>query len=120
MKFFVKHFLAALTILALTSVIALSKGKVKRDSVTIPNDITVNGTQVKAGDYEIKFDETTNELSILKGGKVIAEAKGQLKDRAEKARDTQLNTVDDKLVSVVFHGERQDIVIGQDNMQSGQ
>jgi hypothetical protein len=120
MKFFVKHFFAGLTILALTSVIALGKDKVKKDSVTFPADIMVNGTLVKAGDYQLKFDENTNELSILKNGKVVAQAKGQLRDRAQKARDTTLNTVDNKLVSVAFSGQRQDIVIGQENTQTGQ
>jgi len=54
----------------------------------------VNGTLVKAGSYQIKFNEQTGELSILKDGKVKAKTTAQLQARNEKARDTAVKTLD--------------------------
>ncbi len=74
MKRFMKSFFVALVIGALASfsVLASDKGKVEKKTITFPDDIMVNGTLVKAGDYEVKFDEGTGELSIIKNGEVKA------------------------------------------------
>ncbi len=69
MKHLGRHFLVGIMIFALASAVAFAK--VKRSSITFAADTTVAGTLVKAGDYEIRFDDKTNELAIYKtGGKV--------------------------------------------------
>lgn len=120
MKYFVRHLFTGLMILALTSAVAF--GKVKRESITLSADTTVAGTLVKAGTYDVKFDDKTGELSLLKEGsnKAIVKTTGQLKDRAEKARGTQYQLLDNALVSVAFSGQSQDVVIGQSSTQAEQ
>jgi len=68
MKRFMKMSLVALAIAALASISAIAgdKGKVEKKTVTFTEDIMVNGTLVKKGDYEIKFDDSTGELSVIK------------------------------------------------------
>src|SRR5439155_9858747 len=41
----------------------------RKKMVTFPEDMMVKGTLVKAGDYEVKFDEATGTLSILRNGR---------------------------------------------------
>jgi hypothetical protein len=118
MKAFMKTTFATLLVGALLAIGAYAgdKGKSEKKMVTFSDDIMVNGTLVKAGDYEIKFDETTNELSILKNGKVKAKAPAHLESRTDKAKNTQLLTGDKggspELLGVTFGGWNQDVVVG--------
>jgi hypothetical protein len=119
MKSFVKLFFVALAIGALASVSAFagSKDKVKKETVTFTSDVMVNGTLVKAGDYEVKFDETTGELTILKDGKVKAKTSARLEERTDKAKNTAVRTMDKgsnvaELVGITFGGSNQNVVVG--------
>ena len=114
-----KHLSLALLILAISGFAAFGKDKTKSATVTFSNDITVGGTAVKAGEYKVKFDETTNELTLMKGSKVVAKTTGTLQDRADKARATTYATRDNQLVSIAFEGDRQDVVLGAGTSTSG-
>ena len=91
MKSIVTKMLAVLMVGALTSVVALAK--VQKEKVTFDNDIKVNGTLVKKGTYDVKFDDETGQLSIIKNGKVVAEAMTRLEPRSKKANDFQVRSV---------------------------
>lgn len=117
MKVFLKGTFAALMICALASIVfAAAKDKVKTENVTFAQDTMVNGTLVKAGDYQVKFNEQTGELSILKNGKLKAKTTAQLQPRSEKAKNTAIRTLDKggvaELVGVTFGGASQDVVVG--------
>lgn len=118
MKVFLKSTLAALMICALVSiaVFAAAKDKVKTENVTFVSDVMVNGTLVKAGDYQLKFNEGTGELAVMKDGKVKAKTTAHLQARSEKAKNTSLRTVDKgsiaELIGVTFGGSNQDVVLG--------
>lgn len=125
MKVFLKSTFAALMICALASiaVFAASKDKVKTENVTFAEDTMVNGTLVKAGDYQVKFNEQTGELSILKNGKVKAKTTAQLQPRSEKAKNTAVRTLAKggvaELVGVTFGGASQDVVVGAGGAVTG-
>jgi hypothetical protein len=118
MRSFIKGTLAALLICAFASIVVLAgaKDKVKRETVMFESDVMVNGTLVKAGEYEVKFNEQTGELAILKDGKVKAKTNAHLQARSEKARNTSIRTLDKgsvaELIGVTFGGSTQDVVIG--------
>lgn len=118
MRFFMKSTLAALLICAFASiaVFAGSKDKVKKEFVTFASDVMVNGTLVKAGDYQVKFDEQTGELAILKDGKVKAKTSAHLQARSDKAKNTSVRTVEKgsvaELIGFSFGGSNQDVVVG--------
>jgi hypothetical protein len=118
MKVFLRSTFAALMICALASIVVFGAGKdkVKTESVTFTQDTMVNGTLVKAGDYQIKFNEQTGELSILKDGKVKAKTSAQLQSRSEKAKNTSVRTLEKggtaELIGVTFGGSTQDLVVG--------
>ncbi len=90
-------------------------GKSKKETVTFQSDIKVNGTVVNKGSYDIKFDEKTEELSIMKGGKVIAKASTTVAKRDRKARTLEVksNRVggETELISIAFGGMDHDLVL---------
>ena len=128
MKRFMKSMLFALVIGALASMSALAgdkgdKGKVEKKIVTFPDDVMVNGTMVKAGEYEVKFDEGAGELSIIKNGEVKAKTPAHIEQRSDKARSTALRTVDKggnaELLGVTFGGSNNDVIVGASGSTNG-
>ena len=125
MKRFMKAFFAALIVSALASfsVLAGDKGKVEKKMITFPEDVMVNGTLVKAGDYEVKFDDSTNELSIIQNGKVKAKTPAHVEARSEKAKNTALRTADKggntELIGVTFSGSNRDVMVGAAGSTTG-
>ena len=75
----------------------------------------VNGTVVNKGTYEVKFDDATGQLSIVKNGKTVAQTMAKLEARAKKANGFQLRSVESgeetQLTGVTFGGSDQDVVI---------
>jgi len=113
MKSFMNRVLVVLIVGALTSVVALAK--VHKHHVKFDSDIKVNGTLVKKGAYEVKFDDESGQLSIAKNGKVVAQAMARLESRTKKANDFQLRATssgeETQLVGVTFGGSDKDVVI---------
>ena len=113
MKSIVSKVMAVLMVGALTSVMAFAK--VHKEKVTFDSDIKVNGTVVKKGTYDVKFDDESGQLSITKNGKVVAQAMAKLEQREKKANDFQLRstTVGDEtnLIGVTFGGSDKHVVI---------
>ena len=123
MKYLAKHFFVGVMILALAGLVALGKehDKVKKESVTFATNVTINGTQVKAGDYDLRFNEQTGDLEILKGKKVVAKTTAHLEQRTDgKAHETRITMNNDQLVSIVFSGQDHNIVIGQSSSAAEQ
>src|SRR5262245_2016733 len=118
MKRFIKAMLLALAIstLASISVLAGDKAKTEKKTVTFTQDVMVNGTLVKAGEYEIQFDDSTGELSVIKNGKVKAKTTAHYEARSDKAKQTSLRTVDNggtiELKGITFGGSDQNVVVG--------
>lgn len=95
----------------------------KSEYVTLPQDVTINGTLVKKGEYKLKFDEKSGELLLMKGGKVVAKTSARLEKREEKAARTEFNTITNGNVSelrgITFRGDNQKIVISGNTASSG-
>ena len=119
MKYLVRHLSVGLLVVALAGSAVFGKDKTKSASVSFSSDVTVGGTVVKAGDYKVKFNQETGELSVLKGGKILAKTMASLQDRADKAHSTTVRLRDNELVSIAFGGDRQDIVVGQGGSATG-
>ena len=113
MKSIVNKMVAVLMVGALTGVVAFAK--VHKQKVTFENDIKVNGTLVKKGTYEVKFDDQSGQLSVIKNGKVIAEAMARLEPREKKAADfkvrSTVNGNESQLTGVTFGGWDKDVII---------
>jgi hypothetical protein len=97
----------------LASVAAFAK--THKHTVTFDNDIKVNGTLVKKGTYEVKFDDETGQLSINKNGKTVAQTMAKLEQRDKKANGFQVRSIGEGeqavLVGVTFSGSDKDVVV---------
>ncbi len=113
MKSMVSRIVAVLMVGALTGVVAFAK--VHKQRVTFENDVKVNGTLVKKGNYEVKFDDETGQLTIAKNGKTVVQAMAKVEQREKKANDFQLRSTvngdETQLTGVTFGGSDKDIVI---------
>ena len=113
MKSILNRIVVILVVGALASVAALAK--VHKHSVTFDTDTKVNGTLIKKGTYQVKFDDESGQLSIVKNGKTVAQATAKLEPREKKASDFQLRSVtkgdEAELVGVTFGGSDKDVVI---------
>ena len=113
MKSIVSRMVAVVLVGALTGVVALAK--VHKQKVTFESDIKVNGTLVKKGTYDVKFDDESGQLSITKNGKVVAQAMAKAEQREKKANDFQLRSTSDNgetnLIGVTFNGSDKNVVI---------
>ena len=68
----IKTFAMTFVLCALVGTVAMAKTRPHK--VDFENDTMVNGTLVKKGEYQAKFDEQANELKIFKNGHDIATA----------------------------------------------
>ena len=113
MKTLLNRIAFAVLITALASLTVFAKSK--SDTVNFQTNITVNGTLVKQGVYDLKFDDKTGELTISKGGKVIARATTTAAKRDRKAQTLEVRTIgsgdDTQLTSVAFGGSDENLVI---------
>ena len=81
----------ALLALALTlSVSAFAKPK--SESITLYQDASINGTNLPAGEYVVKYDVdgSNAQVKFMKGGKEVATANGQVKTLTKKPDSSQV------------------------------
>ena len=101
----------ALVVCALMAVAVVAKDRT--ETLNLTQDVTINGTLVKKGQYKMKFDEQTGELLIMKGKKVVAKTTAKIETRTDKADRTEVNTINNELRGITFRGENQRFVVGQ-------
>jgi len=118
-----KSLLLGSALLLATSAFAANKAQLHLQSTT-----TVNGTQLKAGDYKIQWDGTgpNVELSIFQGKNVIAKTSAKLIDLPSPASNDAavVKKNDDgtaSLAGVRFEGKKYALDLGEssDGMQAG-
>jgi hypothetical protein len=114
MKKFFAHTVTAFVICALAGVVALADNKSSRISVT--EDFQLDGTSVEKGSYDVSYNEESGELSLKRGGKVVAKAKAHAAATTTKSKHTTFTIGEENgsrvLRSVTFAGDRQAIVVG--------
>ena len=117
MKSIINRIAIALLITSLTSVAAFAK--TKKETVTFPADIKVNGTVLTKGVYDLKYDDAAGEITIAKDGKVVARASATVEKRDQKARAFQVRSSgsgDEKqLIGVTFAGADHNVMVGNSN-----
>jgi len=113
MKSLLKQIGITLIITSLTAVSAFAK--VRKESITLASNTNVNGTLLKSGTYDLKFDEEKGELSILKNGKVVAQATATSAKRDSKARHFELQLSgsgeEKNLIGIAFAGAEQNMLL---------
>jgi hypothetical protein len=96
---------------------ALAHGsKIVKEHVTFSDNVMVNNTLVKKGDYLVKFDSQTSMVRILdQNNKVVAEANATLQMNEKKAPHDVLyltsTPAGEKLQAMKLGGQREEIII---------
>lgn len=115
-------------VLGLAVVLASSAFAATKATLNLQGPATVNGTQLKAGEYKVQWEGNgpNVEVSILKGKNVVAKVPAKLVDlNAASQNDVALvKTGDDgsrSLAGARFQGKKVALEIGEstDTMQSG-
>jgi hypothetical protein len=118
-----KTLVMGLALLLASSAFAATKGE-----MTLLSPATVNGTNLKAGDYKLQWDGTGTDVqvTILQGKNVIAKVPAKVVDLSAPSPNNAavLNTGDNgkrTLAGARFSGKKYALQIGQptDEMQAG-
>jgi hypothetical protein len=117
MKKLVSTMMVLVGMFVFSSNLAFADGKDKK--VEFKQDVVVNGTVVKKGKYQIKFDETTNQMSIWQGDKLVGQAAAHKGFRQTKAITTQVlsskQNDSNVLRGIIFEDEQETILLNTDN-----
>jgi|ERR1051326_5620301 hypothetical protein len=103
--------LVAISLLCLFTVGAVAKDKNLKEHMTFSEDLMVGNTLVKKGDYLVKYNAPTSEVSIMEGGKVVATTKATVTVHDKKFDHDALITKGDKLIALRLGGQREEITI---------
>jgi hypothetical protein len=118
-----KSLVLGLAVLTASSAFAANKG-----SLTLVSPATINGTQLKAGDYKLQWEGTgpAVEVSIMKGNTVVAKVPGKVVDLSAPAQNNaaivqKSDSGPNTLAGARFEGKKFALELGEssDGMQSG-
>jgi len=80
-------------------------------SVDLSSPASLGGTMLKAGSYSVKADSA--KVTLLRGGKVVAEAPVQWKDEAGKAEYSTIVTDNNQIIEIHFGGKTKYVAIAR-------
>ncbi len=112
--------LAAAAVMMIGVTFAEAKDRSKR--ITFSNDVMVNGTLVKKGSYDVRFNSQSNEVSILSDGQVIATARVEVQTTERKNPYNTAAFVERDngriLTTITFEGDRRILTVSGTTSQS--
>jgi hypothetical protein len=117
-----------LAILALALILASSAFAATKANLHVNNTLTVNGTNLKPGDYKLQWDGTGPdvEVSILQGKNVVAKVPAKVVDlsaapQSDATVTRHNNDGSSSLAGVRFEGKKFAIEVpdANDGMQAG-
>jgi hypothetical protein len=95
MKKITTYLAVALMVAAMSVYAALASDQHHSAHIKISEGMMVGNTLVKKGEYKIRIDELTGELTVKKmNGQVVATAVGQVVPMGDDAHDTAITTED--------------------------
>ena len=105
--------LMTISFLCLLSLGVLAQGKDLKEHITLNDDYLVGSTLVKKGDYLVKYNAQTGEVSFMEGKKVVATAKATVKMNEKKAESDALYTkktsTGEELIGMRLSGQHEEL-----------
>jgi hypothetical protein len=115
MRKITSSFLSLSLLCLLSASTALAEHGELTERVTFSQDLMVNNTLVKSGDYRLVFDPASSMLKVMDGNEVIAQARATMRVNEEKADNDVIysvaTTAGQALKSVKFGGQREEVVL---------
>jgi hypothetical protein len=110
MKFFAQSLALACAFTVMLGVVAFA-GEITK-TVTFSRDMNVNGTTIKKGEYKVRINKETGEMTILKGKEVLAKVKTTTVQDAQAARADEVRSDNNAtLTGLKFGGSKDRIVV---------
>ena len=126
MKKFAVSITAALVLCLSLLGTALANEKSLKKTLTLSEDVMVNNTLIKKGEYRVMFNPKTEEVTLSRNNEVVFTGKATVEMRTEKARyNSAMFKSTDKgklLDGFTFAGDRRAILLTAptDNAVGGQ
>jgi hypothetical protein len=115
-----KGLLLGLALLLATSVFAANKG-----SLQVSDPVTINGKQIPAGEYTVKWDGAgpNVEINILRGKNVVATVPARMIDLNQSPdRDSAVTVLNDdghkSLSEIRFSGKKYALAVGSESAKA--
>ena len=108
----INRFLPGLALLATMGMVVptFAAGENVNKSITVADTVTVNGTQLKPGDYRVKVDG--DKVTIEQHNKVVATAEGKWEPRNERFESTAIiYNADHQVQEIRFSGQKDALVL---------
>lgn len=113
MRKFITRSAVLLVVCAMSMMMALAAAKTKK--VTFLTDVTINGTVIKKGTYQVSFDEKTGDLVIMDKKTVVAKANARMEKFAGAPGTVYVTESNKELVSIVFNNNQATLASGNGN-----
>jgi hypothetical protein len=114
MKKLIARTVLALAVCVMTDTVTWAN--VINKHVTFSTDVMVNGTLFKKGNYKLKFDDQTGELTFL-NGKTPVKVMAHWEHLDKKARQTTIISIrhsnSEALQRIIFGGEDKALTLGE-------
>jgi len=83
------------------------------DSATIHSDgnVTIGGTELKPGDYQLKVEDNAKDLRVTRYGKLVAQVPVHWIQLPKKAEDTEVDLTKNQVTEVDFSGSTQAVQV---------
>lgn len=115
-KFVVSIVAALLLCLSLVGTVLANEKNLKK-TLTLTEDVTINETLIKKGEYRVMFNAKTEEVTLSKDGKVAYTGKATVETRSEKAlyNSASFKSTDKGMVlnGFTFAGDRRTIILSE-------
>jgi hypothetical protein len=98
-----RRIVATLSVLMLLALTVSASAKPIHTTINLVSNAKINGTSLKAGEYNVNADET--KVTVVFEGKVIAESKVEWKDSTSKAASTSVLIAGDEIKEIRFKGQ---------------
>jgi len=109
--------LMSLSLLCLLSAAALANHRDLKEHITVSNKIWVNGTKIKPGNYTVRYDNASGQMTLSKNGKVVVRSAATVTTNIEKFDHDAILTHDTlngaELTSIRLGGQREEIQLSE-------
>ncbi len=110
-----KMLMTLMAVALMTAGLTMVEARDRSKTITFLNDVTVNGTLIQKGTYDVKFDSESNEVTISRNGRPVASTKVDIKltDRKNPHNSAAYVERDNMrvLTSITFEGDKRVLLV---------
>ena len=110
-----KMLMTLMAVTLMTAGLTIAGAKNRSKTITFLNDVTVNGTLVQKGTYDVRFDSESSEVTISRNGRQIATTRVEVRLTDRKNPHNSAAFVEKEnariLTSITFEGDKRVLLV---------